>query len=304
MTQRIAIISARRGWHAKQLRAAIEKQGCAVRFAALQQCAFRLGDSDCDLILPGFEEGLPDGVFVRNVPGGTLQEIVFWLDILHALRELGVPVYNDARMIERSVDKAMTSFLLLHAGIPTPPCWVFSDPAQAQALVKRECDRGHQLVFKPLFGSQGKGLKRIDQPAGLPDTADTGGIYYLQRFIECGGDHRFDWRVFVIGGRAVAAMQRNSVDWVTNIANGAECRPAVLNKRLATLAERAVGRLDMHYGGVDILRDTEGKHWVLEVNSIPAWRGLQGVCRFSIAERLAANFLGLCRSTKRMQVIG
>ena len=57
---------------------------------------------------------------VRSMSGGTFEAVTLRLGMLHALRELGVPVWNDARAIERCVDKSMTSFLLARAGIPTP----------------------------------------------------------------------------------------------------------------------------------------------------------------------------------------
>ena len=86
------------------------------------------------VVVPGFDRRMPDGVFVRGVPGGSLDEVVFYLDVLHALQSLGVPVYNDARAIERTVDKGMTSFLLRQARVATPPAWIVPLPAQAPAL--------------------------------------------------------------------------------------------------------------------------------------------------------------------------
>jgi len=301
--QKIAIISDKPGWHGEQLRLALSKQGCQSTFVPLQHCSLNLDTNSAGVSLPGFERTLPDGVFVRGIPAGTLQEITFWLDILHALHELGVPVYNHARGIERSVDKAMTSFLLHQADIPTPPCWVFHTRDNAKVLVKREHAKGFELVFKPLFGSQGEGLKRITQPEQLPDPGTASGIYYLQRFIETEGEYCFDWRVFVIGGRAVATMQRQASGWITNVANGADCLSAILSKPLMNLAEQAIKRLDLSYGGVDIICDTEGKYQVIEVNSIPAWKGLQSVCSFDISELLIKDFLGFCNNTRPIEVV-
>ncbi len=299
--QKIAIISDKPGWHGEQLRLALSKQGCQSTFVPLQQCSFNLDTNSAAVSLPGFGRALPDGVFVRGIPAGTLQEITFWLDILHALNELGVPVYNDARGIERSVDKAMTSFLLHKANISTPPCWVFRDRAEAKVQVKREQGNGHELVFKPLFGSQGEGLKRISKPDQLPDAVTANGIYYLQRFIETEGDYCFDWRVFVIGGCAIATMQRQSSGWITNVANGADCLSAVLSKPLTHLAEQAVKQLGLSYGGVDILRNTAGKYQIIEVNSIPAWKGLQSVCSFDISDLLVKDFLSFCHSAQSIE---
>ena len=147
---------------------------------------------------PDSKTACPDGVFVRGVPGGSLDEVVFYLDILHALKACGIPVYNDGRAIERSVDKALTSFLLQHAGIPTPSTWVMRDRDDAMALVRDELKHGHQVVSKPLFGSQGIGLQRLSKLGDLSDLVNTNGIYYLQRYIGGSDTSSHDWRVFVI----------------------------------------------------------------------------------------------------------
>ena len=76
---------------------------------------------------------------------------------------MGIPVYNDANAIERSVDKAMTSFLLHHAGLKTPLTWVLRDRDAALAVVKNELSQGHFVISKPLFGSQGEGMRRIEK---------------------------------------------------------------------------------------------------------------------------------------------
>ncbi|MGF1643440.1 MAG: RimK family alpha-L-glutamate ligase [Thiotrichales bacterium] len=287
---RIALISDRRGWHCRQLTRAFARRRVAVRRVALQDCRFAL-DREPGIVLPGFETELPEAVFVRGVPAGTFEQVTFWLDILHGLRGLGVLVYNDARMIERSVDKAMTSLILRRAGIATPPCWVSADPARAAEIVRGEAARGHELVCKPLFGSQGEGLVRVGAVEALPPPDAVNGVYYLQRFVPRHGDRWLDWRVFVIGGHAVAAMQRSSDHWITNFATGADCHPALLNAPLRQLAEAAAQAVDLYYGGVDILCDDAGQYSVLEVNSVPAWQGLQSTCGFNIAERLVADFL-------------
>jgi tetrahydromethanopterin:alpha-L-glutamate ligase len=298
------------GWHGARLCEALAARGWEGRYASLQACHFDLADGGTGLRLPGFD-GLPDAAFVRGVPGGTLEEVVYYLDVLHALRHLGVRVYNDGRAIERSVDKGMTSFLLHAAGIPTPPAWVIRDPDQARRLVERELAAGHELVLKPLFGSQGEGLTRLGAAGtgALPDAALIGGIHYLQRYVPGTAARAQDWRVFVIGGRAVAAMRRTAVQgWITNVAQGATCHPAALEPDLRALAEAASAALEMAYAGVDCLRDGSGRAWVIEVNGVPAWKGLQQVCRLDIAAALVSDLVS-CQSRRqsgrpRMEVLG
>jgi len=286
----IAIVTDDPGWHGARLRAAFQARGARVTWVSLAQCRIDL-DAPAGVVLAGCEQRLPDAVFVRGVAAGSLEQVVLRLDVLHALRELGVPVYNDARAIERTVDKAMTSFLLHRAGIPTPATWAVEDEARARALLEREYAGGNDVVLKPLFGSQGRGLLRLSPPQALPDGIAQGNVWYLQRFVRSAGGRFHDWRVLVIGGRAVAAMIRHGTTWINNVAQGARCEPCAVDADLARLAEAATAAIGMDYAGVDLIRDAEGRLHVLEVNSIPAWRGLQTVASIDIAARLADDLL-------------
>lgn len=291
---RIAIFTDDPGWHGARLTQAFAQRGYSSECVSLTDCRMTIGNGEIPIQIPGFGGCLPDGVFVRGVPGGSLEEVIFYLDILHGLKLLGVTVYNDGRAIEVSVDKGLTSFLLARAGIPTPPTWVVRDRQQALAIAEAELCRGYKVVTKPLFGSQGEGLRRFEKMTDLFWLTPAHGIFYMQRFIDCGEKPSFDWRVFVINGRSVAAMRRCGTSWLNNVARGAVCELAELDAELCQLAERALDALSMQYGGVDIIRDKQGDYSVIEVNSIPAWKGLQSVCRIDIADCLAADFLGRC----------
>jgi RimK family alpha-L-glutamate ligase len=290
----IAIITDEpQAWHTRELKRAFAARGYAIRIVDLRQCRIDLVASSWGIVIPGFAKELPEAAFVRGVPGGTLEQVVLRLDILHALRELGVPVYNDARAIEKSVDKAMTSFLLHRAGVPTPPTWAAEEESAVRRIVIKSLADGHSLVAKPLFGSQGKGLRRINE---VPLTAPLeAGVAYLQTWLPPNGERYLDWRVLVIGNRAVAAMRRESQHWVTNIAQGAKPRAedidAPENADLAEWAVHAAHALGMDYAGVDLMRDAEGKPFVIEVNGVPAWRGLQRVTPTNIADALATDLI-------------
>ena len=285
----IALISDASGWHCQQLREAFAAHRCAVKIVALNDCTIST-QSEINIQLPGFVDYLPDGVFVRGIPAGSLESVVFHLDILHGLAKLGVHVYNDARMIERSVDKAMTSFLLRNAGIATPPTWVSVDYKKACAIVQRLADRGQAVVLKPIFGSQGKDLQLIHNVSELPKPSDEQPrVYYLQQFIE--NAKPYDWRVFVVGDQVVSAMQRQGCGWVNNAAQGAECRYAIIDDEAAALAIEAVRAVGLFYGGVDLISDMSNIMQVVEINSIPAWKSLQGVSSVNIAEYMVDHFM-------------
>lgn len=288
---RVAIFTDETGWHTRQIQQALRARGAEGRCIDLADCRIDTAASWHGLVIPGYGRELPDAALVRGIAGGSFEQVTVRLGVLHALRELGVPVYNDARAIERSVDKSMTSLLLHAAGIPMPPTWAMESPAQAQRLVTRESAAGRALVLKPLFGSQGKGLRRVGCVDGahvpLPSLKAYGGLAYLQRYVESPG---FDWRVLVVGGRAIAAMRRCSAHWIHNLKQGAKVEPAALTPELATLAERAAAALQMDYAGIDLLPGADGPQ-VLEVNGVAAWQGLQRVTPFPIARALVDDLL-------------
>ncbi len=298
--RRVAIFTDETGWHTRKLRQALTRRGFEGRCVDLEQCRFDSGATPSGLVIPGFGRELPLAGIVRGIAGGSLEQITKRLGILHALRELGVPVYNDARAIERSVDKAMTSFLLHKAGVATPPSWALESEPQARRILMREASAGHSLVLKPMFGSQGKGLRRVGMVDGvsvpLPELAALGGLACLQRFVpqpESAAAPGFDWRVLVVGGRAIAAMKRVSPHWVRNVAQGARCVACALEPALARLAEGAAAALAMDYAGVDLVPDpgADCGAQVIEVNGVAAWRGLQRVTPFDIAQAIVDDLL-------------
>jgi len=297
--KRIVIFSENTGWHEQALLHVLQEHRVQAAVCSLRDCRIQIPAAGSGLVIPGFVDRLPDAAFVRAVPTGSFEEVALRLDILHALSACGIPVYNSASAIEYTVDKGMTSFLLQRAGITTPPTWVCESRETALAVIREEHAAGRRLVSKPLFGNCGRGLKLIDGPQQLPPAEEMNGVYYLQRYIRQGGGSGRDWRVFVINGQAVAAMERVSPHWISNRARGGRCLPAVLTEPLRAIAEPAARAPGTGYAGVDIILDESGDYTVLEVNGIPAWRGLQSVCRRNIAELLVDDFLSMIRNGDR-----
>lgn len=293
MEKRIPIFTDDPGWHGDQLKKSFSERGYEALFVSLQDCRLELLQNTPGIFIPDFEGDMPQGAFVRGVPGGTLQQVITRLDILHALKMLNVTVYNDGRAIERTVDKAMTSFLLHLHGVPTPPTWVCESREHAHGVMRRELMADRQLVIKPLFGSQGIGVRRLEQNTSFPVPMEehVDGVYYLQSYVDTGEGAWHDYRVFVINNRVCAAMVRHGNGWINNIAQGGRCEPLTPDAETAELALAAARAADVDYCGVDIIRDRTGKLYVLEVNSIPAWRGLQQVTARNIAQALVDDFL-------------
>ena len=285
----VALVSDQRDWHARQMETAFVTKGARFERLDLAKCGFDT-TSGSGLALQHLGSRLPDAVHVRTLAAGSFEAVTKRLGVLHALSALGVPVWNDARAIERCVDKSATSFALARGGLPTPSTWTIESFDEARDLVIRELRRG-PLVLKPLFGSQGNGLRLVRSPDNLPAPEEVAGVYYLQRFEAVEGEGFHDYRLFVVKGRVVAAMMRRSSTWITNVKQGGEPWSVGRDARLERLAVAAAAVVGATIAGVDILIAAEGGPTVLEVNSMPAWSGLQKVAQVNIAEAIAAQLM-------------
>jgi tetrahydromethanopterin:alpha-L-glutamate ligase len=299
---RIGLVVDRVDWHAREFAKAFAALGVQTVPVKLPLSGFATR-SMFGLSIDGFADTLPDAIVVRSIPGGTFEAVTLRLGILHALRELGIVVWNDARAIERCVDKSMTSFLLARAGIPTPPTWAMESREAARAIVRRELAQG-PLVLKPLFGSQGRGLRLIRTVSDLPDPDNVAGVYYLQRFVAVERDGYRDFRLIVSQGRVIAAMVRHSTAWITNLKQGGRPIAAVADAEMKALAVGAAAAVGADFAGVDILHGADGRATVLEVNSMPAWSGLQKVTTANIASIIAADVIAVLHARTRREAAG
>jgi tetrahydromethanopterin:alpha-L-glutamate ligase len=271
------------------MEAAIAAAGARVERIDLAECEFDT-QSASGLMLPSLGPRLPDAVHVRTLSAGSFEAVTKRLGVLHALAKLGVTVWNDAHAIERCVDKSMTSFLLARAGLPTPPTWTMESPSAARTLVEREASHG-PLVLKPLFGAQGKGLRLIRRPGDLPAPEEVAGVYYLQRFQPNNVQGFRDYRLFVLRGRVIAAMMRRAPTWITNVKQGGQPLVVARDPKMERLAVAAAEAVGAAIAGVDVLVGADGEPTVLEVNSMPAWSGLQKVSKRNIARAIASELM-------------
>jgi RimK family alpha-L-glutamate ligase len=283
------ILASREGWHTQALTRALDARGHSWALVPYEGLTASVGGR------PGLRSGAAeldraDVVLPRIIPAGSLEQIVFRMDALHRLGERGVRVVNTARAIERTVDKFWTSALLEQCGLPTPETIVCESPDEAMAAFRALGD----VIVKPLFGSMGLGMVRVadeEMAYRVFQTIETiRGVYYLQRTVEHEGR---DIRVFVLGGRILAAIERRAEGWRTNIARGAVGHPMALPEAWAGLALRAAAAVGAEYAGVDLLPARDGGIYVLEVNGVPGWEGLQRATGIDVAgalvEHLAAT---------------
>jgi ribosomal protein S6--L-glutamate ligase len=225
-----------------------------------------------------------DAVLVRTMPPGSLEQVVFRMDTLVRLEAGGKLVVNPPKAIEAAVDKYLTTARLAAGGLVTPPtiaCQTWEDAMTAFAAL------GGDVVVKPLFGSEGRGITRINDEAialrVFKSLAQIGAVIYVQQFISHAGH---DLRVFVLGERMFAMRRRNGADWRTNVSRGATTEPVDVTPELADLARRASDAVGAWMAGVDLLPGRDGKLYVIEVNAVPGWKALARTHGVDIAQKV------------------
>ncbi|MBL1319858.1 MAG: RimK family alpha-L-glutamate ligase [Methylophaga sp.] len=283
----IVIFNDTHGWHSEQLVNALQLLGITAVLTDLADCVIDL-DSPTGMFIPGFENQLPGAAMVRGIAPGSLEQITLRMDILHTLAELNVPVFNPASAIEHTVDKARTSLRLHLAGLNTPKTWACENSKHARDIATAQFKKNMMLVIKPLFGCMGKGIEKISTLEQFDQIQAVGDAFYMQEYIEpFEPEHWQDWRLMVIDGQVCAAMSRRSQHWITNFAQGAECFTTTVTPEMEQLAIKATQAVQADYAGVDLIRQQDGSYTVLEVNSVPAWKGLYQATGINAATYLA-----------------
>jgi RimK family alpha-L-glutamate ligase len=309
----IVIVSARAGWHIDELCAAVAARGHAGHVVAYEHLLAGVGGARASLRSSAAPLREPLGadaisvfdahaVLPRIVPEGSLEQIIFRVDALHWIEDRGIEVMNPARAIERSVDKFYTTALLYEAGVPTPETVVCEGAADAMAAIEGMLDDGAEVILKPLFGSMGNGLVRVcDRELAwrvVRPIAQMRSVFYVQRAIEHDGR---DLRAFVVGDRVLGAIERTAPagDWRTNVARGGLARAVDLPPPLQQLAIRAAQAVGAEYAGVDLLRSRDGQVFVVEVNGIPGWQGLQEATGTDVAGAIVEHLVSRVHASTR-----
>ncbi len=232
----------------------------------------------------GGDWGELDAVMVRTMPPGSLEQVIFRMDALGRFEAAGGLVVNRPRAVEAAVDKYLTSALLASAGLDTPRTIVCQHPDDAMEAFAQ---LGGDVVLKPLFGSEGRGITRLTDPdlalRAFKMLAQLGAVLYLQEFIPHPG---FDIRLLVVGGETYGMRRHNPLDWRTNVSRGATGVAFEPDERQVEMARRAANAVGAWVAGVDLLPAPDGRLLALEVNAVPGWKALAQATGVDIAARV------------------
>lgn len=282
---RIAVLGERGGWHVDRLLDVLGRRGHLVEVVPWGSVG-----AGIDIRAPRFTPDAiarADVVAVRGMPGAghdrtRLEDVIFRMDALAELEANGTVVVNAARCLEICIDKYLSLAVLARAGLPVPRTQVVQGEAAAVGVWEQF---GGDCVIKPLFGSRGRGVIRATDAETVAAAASTR-VTYLQEYVPHPG---WDLRVLVVGDDAFAMTRTAAAgEWRTNISLGGHPGPIAPSPEVIDLARRAAKAVGATIVGVDLIPAATGPV-VLEVNAVPAWRGLQSVVAVDLTETVAAT---------------
>ncbi len=291
----IVILANPQSWYRRDLERAATERGHRVTALPFERLMAHVQTGSSNVWRTDTELSVVDAVVVRTMPPGSLEQVVFRMNLLARLEAAGVQVVNPPRAIECAVDKYLTTARLVDAGLPVPKTIVCESAEAAQEGFEK---LGRDVVVKPIFGAEGRGILRVSDPDLALRTFRTleriGAVLYLQEFVPHEG---FDLRVLVLDGQVLAAMRRRSPhDFRTNVSRQGQAEPVEIADREREWAVRASAAVGTRVAGVDILYDRSGAGYVIEVNGVPGWRALARVTGCDVARDVVRS---LERGTKQ-----
>ena len=275
---KIAVLGNKPNWYFDQLSAAagIDHQ---VEFVAWEQLVAEVGTGESVGTCPNPNTDF-DCVLVRGMPVGSLEQVIFRMNVLARWQACGVRVVNPPRALEIAIDKYLSLALIGEAGLPIPRSFVCQTVDRAL-----ECFEalGGDVVVKPVFGGEGRGIIRITNKElalrAFRSIANLQSVIYLQEFIaspQTGAGGYSDLRILLIGEDVFGMRRTSHDDWRTNASLGSNCEYFEPESRHIELARTAAKVAGTMIAGVDLIETADGKILVLEVNGIPGWKSIQG----------------------------
>lgn len=289
---KVAILGRPDGWYAQDLTRVLHDRGHISVPTPFESLTAVVGIPDLPA-LRGREQPLSecDAIIVRTMPPGSLEQVVFRMDALGRLESLGKLILNAPKAVECAVDKYLTTARLAAAGLPVPETVVCETAQSAMEVFER---LGGDVVVKPIFGSEGRGIVRVSDPDLALRTfrtiERTQSILYLQRFIDHPG---CDLRVMVLNGKILGSMRRSCPDdFRVNISRNGRAETTSLTDEEAEWSIRSAQAVGTVLAGIDILRHRDGRGYVIEVNGVPGWMAFRKATGCDVAQHVVSYLEG------------
>ena len=245
-------------------------------------------DDRDSILLDGKIVPLPDFLLPRMGAETTY----FALAVIRHLEKLGVYTINSSSSVDLVKDKLYSHQILAEKSLPVPKTMLAKYPIDVE-LVKNKL--GFPLIVKTVSGSQGSGVFLSEHEANFIDLMEliqatkSNMNIILQEFVE--SSRGKDLRVFTIGGRAVACIERSAKgdSFKANFSRGGLVKEIEITPEIEWLSTEVAKIFGLEIAGIDLLYD--GEHFkVCEANSSPGFEGIEQCCNINIAKEIY-NFI-------------
>lgn len=260
---------------------AARRRGHAVRVVDHMQCDLTIMDGRFGVRYQGEYLGRPDAVIPRI--GSSVTSYGAAVVRHFEMMKVYCVVTTDALL--RARDKRTAAQYLASNGLPVPDSVFTAMPENVVSMLNLLGDQ-YPVVIKTLNSTQGQGVILGESFTSSQSIAEVlirlREEIMLQRFItEAKGK---DIRVFVVGGKVVATMERSAQngEFRSNLHRGASSHKVRISDEEEEIAIKASALLGLEVAGVDILRSEKGP-LILEVNASPGLEGIEGTTGVDIA---------------------
>ena len=225
---------------------------------------------------------------------------------LRLLNTLGFRTVNRWVTATTCADKLLTTSALALRGLPQPRTRV---AFTAQAAISAIEELGYPVVLKPVVGSWGRLLARINDrdaaEAVLEHKEVLGsyqhGIFYIQEYVRKPGR---DIRAFVVGNDTICAIYRSSPHWITNTARGGQASNCPVTPEIHDLCQRAAAAVGGGVLAIDLLEHPERGLLVNEVNHTMEFRNSIHTTGVNIPSHVVAYVLRVAQDSPALTLNG
>ncbi len=281
----ISVLGNEGSWYVEELSRASLSRGHSCQCVDFRALTSSVEEATTNVSSEEHQLSESDAIIVRTMPPGSLEQVVYRMDVLLQLQQAGKTILNHPRAVECAVDKFLTTSRLAAAHLPVPRTIVCETTDQAMEAFQT---LGNDVVVKPIFGAEGRGICRLSDPdlafRSFRTLERLNNVLYIQEFIQHEG---FDVRVLLLDGQILGAIKRsNPTDFRTNISRDGSAQPHLVTDEEANLAFSAARTVHATFAGVDLLYDLAGRCYVIEVNAVPGWRAFSKATQIDVADRV------------------
>lgn len=297
---KIGILTRSSGYSVRRLAEMAKSRGHEVKIVRYPLCYVEIEQDRPEVYYEGEALNDLDAIIPRVMPGLSL----YGSAIIRQFEMMGVYTTATSIAVTRSRDKLRSMQLLSRAGVGIPRTVFARETDQVDNLVELV---GLPMIIKVATGTHGNGVvlaetrkvaKSVIQAFYVSEVS-----ILLQEFVEESAGT--DIRVFVIGGRVAASIQRQSLDddFRANIHQGGTGKSVRLTEDEHKTALKAAKAMGLPVCGVDLIRSKRGP-LVLEVNSCPGLEGVEKITGVDIASKIIEYIEANAKRKPRKDKVG